>query len=245
MRRDALELIGGEVPDRVAVAADRFRQVFDLDRKGAAARAQDGAGLQIFFEKARVQGRGHDGEFEIGARGGLELEGASEGDVAVEMALVEFIEENRGDAAQLRILNELPQENSFGDEADAGAIGGDVFEADLVADFVAEPAVALGGDAGGEEAGGEPARLEDHDLAVAEQAVIEEDLRDLGGFAGAGRRLEDEAGVGFELGDECVFEFENGQVSRGMGGETSNVQRLNVQRSTGKEEKAAPKEGSR
>ena len=37
------------------------------------------------------------------------------------MALVKFVKENRGDAAQLRILNELAQENSFGDETDAGA----------------------------------------------------------------------------------------------------------------------------
>ncbi len=203
-RRDAFEFIRGQIPDRIAVAADRFRQVFDRDRKGAAARSQDGARLQIFLQKARIQRRGHDGEFEIGARRRLELEGAGERDVAVEMALVKFIEENRGDAAQLRILNELAQEDSFGDEANAGAIGGDVFEADLVADFVAEPAVALGGDARGEETGGEAARLQDHDLAVAKQSVIEEDLRDLGGFSGAGRRLEDEAGVGFELGDESA-----------------------------------------
>ena len=130
------------------------------------------------LEKARIQGRGHNGEFQVGTRRGLELEGARERDVAVEMALVKFIEENRGDAAQLRILDELAEQDSFGDEADAGAVRGDVFEADLVADFVAEPAVALGGDARGEETGGEAARLEDHDLAVAEQAAIEEDLRE-------------------------------------------------------------------
>ena len=129
------------------------------------------------------------------------------------MALVEFIEENRGDAAQLRILNELPEQNSFGDEANAGAIGRDVFEADLVTDFVPEPAIALRGDAGGEEPGREPARLEDHDLAVAQQSMIEKDLWDLGGFAGAGRRLEDEAGAFFQLGDNSMFELEDWQVA--------------------------------
>src|SRR5471032_749876 len=108
------------------------------------------------------------------------------------MALVKFIEENRGDATQLRILNELPQEDSFGHEADAGAIRRDVFEANLVADFFTEPAVTLGSDSRSEEAGREPARLEDHDLAVAKQFMIEEDLRNLGGFSRASRRLEDE-----------------------------------------------------
>jgi hypothetical protein len=37
VRRDALELIGGEVPDRIPVAADRFREVFDLDGELATA----------------------------------------------------------------------------------------------------------------------------------------------------------------------------------------------------------------
>ena len=45
---------------------------------------------------------------------------------------------------------------------------------------------------GGEHPGGEAAGLKDHDLAVLNQAVIEEELRHLGGFAGAGRGREDE-----------------------------------------------------
>ena len=160
----------------------------------------------------------------------LELEGAGQGDVAVEMALVKFIEKNRGDAAQLRILNQLAQENSFGDEANAGAIGGDVFEADLVTDFVTEAAIALGRDARGEETGGEAARLEDHDLAVAEQAMIEQDLRDLGGFSGAGRSLEDEAGMGFELGDELRARVRKSAGPRGAS--EGNVQRPTLRRPT-------------
>ena len=124
------------------------------------------------------------------------MKGPGEGDVAVEMALVKFIEKDRGDAAQVRILDQLPEQYSFGDEADAGALGGKVFEPDLVADFVAEAHVPLGRDAGGEKAGGETARLENDDLAGAEEAMIEEDLGNLGGFAGASGGLEDEAGVG-------------------------------------------------
>ena len=235
VRGDALELIGSEVPDGIAVAADRFREVFDLDGKLAAARGEDGAGLEIFLEQAGIERRGHDGEFQVGARGGLELEGASEGDVAVKMALVKFVEEDRGDAAQLRILDQLAEQNAFGDEADAGALGGEVFETDLVTDFVAEADVALGGDARGKETGGETARLEDDDLAGAEEAVIEEDLGDLGGFAGAGGGLEDEAGVGLEFGDDPLFELEDWQVA---GHRRGNVQRptFNVQRSTGQKE---------
>ena len=73
----------------------------------------------------------------------LQLQRARERDVAVKMALVKFVEENRRHAAQLRILDQLAQQNSFGDEANARPRRRDVFEANLVADFVAEPAVAL------------------------------------------------------------------------------------------------------
>src|SRR2546423_15122210 len=114
------------------------------------------------------------------------------------MALVEFVEKNRGNAAQLRVLNQLAEQDSFGDETNAGARGGNVLEPDLVADFIAEPALSFARDARCEKAGGEPARLEDDDLTVAEKAVIEEDLRDLGGFSGTSRRLDDEAGMGGE-----------------------------------------------
>ena len=51
-------------------------------------------------------------------------------------------------------------------------------------------AVALGGDARRKEPGGKAPGLKDN------EAVIEENLGDLSGLAGAGGGLEDEAGVG-------------------------------------------------
>ena len=143
------------------------------------------------------------------------------------MALVEFVEKNRGDAAQLRILNQLAQENSLGDKTNARLFRRDFFEANLVADFVAEPAAAFEGDAAGEQARGEAARLQDDDLAVAEQAAIEQDLRHLGGFSGTGRRLEDEARPGGERPDDLVLQFVDREIARGH---PANVQRptLNV-----------------
>jgi hypothetical protein len=67
----------------------------------------------------------------------------------------------------------------------------------LVTDFIPEADFALRGDTRGEETGGEAAGLEDNDLAIAEEAVSEEDLGNLGGFTRAGWGLENEAGVGF------------------------------------------------
>lgn len=83
----------------------------------------------------------------------------------------------------------MAEHDAFGDEEDAGVVGGDVFEADLVADFVAEACVAFLCDAGCEHACGDAAGLEDDDLlgwvwGVGE-GLVEEELGDLGGFAGA------------------------------------------------------------
>jgi len=130
------------------------------------------------------------------------------------MALVEFVEKDGGDAAQFRVLNQLAQENAFGDKANPRTPRRDVFETNLVADLIAEPTLPLGGDARGEETSGEAARLKDDDLAVAEEVLIEKNLRNLGGFSGTGRSLDDETGMGFELGDDLLCELENGQVAR-------------------------------
>ncbi len=141
------------------------------------------------------------------------------------MTLVKFIKENRGDAAQLRILNELSQEDSFGHEANPGAIRRNVFEANLVADFFTEPAVALGSDSRSEEASREPAWLQNYDLPDAKRSMIEQNLRDLGGFPRASRRLDDQSGAFFQLGDERVLELENGQVLARHRRGTSNAER--------------------
>ena len=131
------------------------------------------------------------------------------------MALVEFIEKNRRDTAQVRVLNQLAEKNSFGDETDARPRRGDVFEPDLVADLIAEPASAFGRDARCEQSRGETARLEDDDLSVAKEAVIEENLRDLGGFSRAGRGLDDEAGMNAEIFYDRRFEFKDRQIFAG------------------------------
>jgi hypothetical protein len=82
------------------------------------------------------------------------------------VALVEFVEYDGAGAVESRVGEEAAGEDAFGEEAEAGAGPGDVLEADLVADGVAEPLAALGGDEAGGEPGGEAAGLEDEDLAI-------------------------------------------------------------------------------
>ena len=122
---------------------------------------------------------------------------------------MKFVEENGGNAAQCRVVNHLPQQHAFGDETDFGAGGGAVLEADLVADLLAQFHAEFVGHAGGEQPGGEPAWLEHHDLAVAGEAVLEDHLRHLGGFAGAGGRGQDQPLVGLQAVNDVVFNFVN------------------------------------
>ncbi len=162
------------------------------------ARSEHRARREIFFQFVRLERGGHDDQFEIGSLCFLQLQRAREGDVAVEMAFVEFVEENRRDAAQLRILQQLAEENSLSHETDARLFGGDFFETDLVTDLVAEPSATFESDALGEQPRGEAARLQDDDFALAEQSAIEQDLRNLRRFAGTSRRLQDQTRPGGE-----------------------------------------------
>ena len=118
----------------------------------------------------------------------LLVERLGERDVAVKMPLVKFVEENCRDAAQLRVVDHLPQQNAFGHEADFCLRRRDILKADLVADFLAKFDAEFRRDTLGEQSRREPARLKHHDLSVAEQAMFQKHLRHLRGFAGAGGR---------------------------------------------------------
>ena len=48
---------------------------------------------------------------------------------------MKFIEDQRGDATQLRIGQHLTKKNALGDEEDFRFLGGDIVETDLVSDF--------------------------------------------------------------------------------------------------------------
>ena len=105
---------------------------------------------------------------------------------------MEFIEEDGADAGQSRVGLEEAEKESLGDEADARFVADPAVVAGLVADEFADRTFEFGGDAVGDQAGGQAAGLEDDDLAD-DLGVAEEDLRDLGGFSGAGGSGEDQA----------------------------------------------------
>src|ERR1041385_3302556 len=169
------------------------------------ARSEDRTRREISLQLLRLEGGGHDDEAGIGPERFLQMHGAGEGDVAVKMALVEFVAENRGDATEFGILEQLAEKNSLRHKTNARFVRGHFLEADLVTDFAAEAAVALESNAAGKEARGEAARLQDDDLAVAEQTAVEQDLWHLRRFSRAGRRLQDQAWLLRERPNDLVF----------------------------------------
>ena len=82
-------------------------------------------------------------------------------------------------------------------------------------------AVALGSDSCGEHPGGETAGLEYDDFAVAEEVVVEKDLRNLSGFSRASGSFQHNARTTAERGDERLFEFKNGKFAPIQNGDVS------------------------
>jgi hypothetical protein len=163
------------------------------------------------FEGFRVERGGHHHEFEVWAQFLLEGDGTGEGDVAVEVALMKLVENNTSDAFEERVGEHHPQEDTFGDETDAGALGGDAVHPDLVANFVAEALTSFGGNALSEHSSWEAARLEDEDFTRTGELVIQDELGYLRGFSGTGGRLENDSGVCGEGFAEVCAEFVDGE----------------------------------
>ena len=97
-----------------------------------------GALCEEWGEGLGVEGGGHDEEFEVGADGLLDLAEEGEGEVGVDVAFVEFVEDDAGDSVEVGVVEEDAGEDGFGEDADFGFWSVAFFEADVVADFVAE-----------------------------------------------------------------------------------------------------------
>jgi len=203
-----VEFFGGDVPDWHVSGGTR--KIFDVHREGAALRFEDDARRKIFFDAGDVERGGHDDDEQIGSGSFLDLQGASESDVAVEVAFVKFVKENGGDAGEFGVVEHLPEDDAFGDVPDSGLRRGDIVEPDLVTDFLADFAAARLCDPTGEHSRREATRLEDDDFAGAELVAVEEKLGNLSGLTGAGGRGEDEPFALAGGGEKAGANFVNG-----------------------------------
>ena len=77
----------------------------------------------------------------------------------------------------------MAEQNAFGDVPDFRRGGAHTVKPDLVSDLASYRTAALASDARGKHPGGKAAGLQNHDFAAFGESVIEEHLRDLGGFA--------------------------------------------------------------
>ena len=167
----------------------------DVDGVGAAGGGQGRAWIQVALQRDRIKGGGHDADQKIGTAGGLQFHGTRQSEVAVEVAFMKFVEQDGGDFGEIGVADQLPQQNAFGFVFDPRRVAGNVLEADLIADLVAERDAAFVGDTGRQQAGGQAARLQDHHFAARNMTVIQQHLGDLRRFSGSGGCLNDQTPV--------------------------------------------------
>ena len=164
---------GGGIPGLFAL---EVAAIADVDGEGAAGGLdQRTAGEEVLDERGVERG-GHDDEAEVGTavRAFLEAAGFGQGDVAVDVAFMEFVEDDGCDAVEARVVHHAAQEDAFRFVEDAGVAAGAGLHAYAVAHLGAERDAALGRHPSRQHPRRDPAGLEDDDLAaVAGQSRVQ------------------------------------------------------------------------
>src|SRR5258706_639832 len=111
--------------------------------------------------------------------------------IAVQVALVEFVEDNRVDALEGWVGQQATGEDALRDKSQTRTRPDPLFETDLVADRSANLFVEFPGDSSGRQACRDPARLE-HDNFAADET--ENGRWNTGGLPRSRRRFNDQVG---------------------------------------------------
>ena len=138
--------------------------------------AGDGFGIQ--------RGRHHQ-QSEVLAQALLHLQAQRQGQVALQIALMKFVEDDQTDAIQLRVTLNAAGQYALGQDLDPGTRRDLALQAHPETHAVADPITAQAGHAGRGGAGGQPARLQHQDLAPRQPRLIEQGQRYDGGLARA------------------------------------------------------------
>ncbi len=169
---------------RIGLAAE----IAGLDRKGAAFAGDDGRIPQQSGDPRTIERRRHHENAQILTQANLSVARQRQAEIGVERALVKFVEQDRGDARQFRIIENLACKNAFGDDFDPGGARNLRAEAHAVADSLADTLPDGFGHPFGAGAGRDPARLQHHNFPVLQPRRIEQRQRHPRGLARAGRR---------------------------------------------------------
>ncbi len=144
-------------------------QMAGLDRKGAPFAAQALGARNALRHAFAVQGRRHDHEAQIVAQAGLRLQREGQRHVAFDGALMELVEQDRGDSRQRRIALQLAQEEAGRHGFDARLRPHLAVEAHAIADGLAHLLAQHRRHARRRPARRQPPRLQHDDLAALAQ----------------------------------------------------------------------------
>ena len=147
-------------------------------------------GLKVGGHGARIQRGRHDQQLQVGPVTPLEAAQQGDAQVRVQVPFVELVEHHGGDAAQLRIPLQAPQQQALGDEPEARGLRHLLLEAHRITRPLPQRLAQLVRHPRGGQARGEAARLQDPALALAQEAGFQQGWRHAGGLAGTRVRLQ-------------------------------------------------------
>ncbi len=165
----------GEMRDAYRIAAPFARQTRRIE--------------ELCQPLAVERGRHHH-DAQVLAHLRLHVQRQREAEVAGHVPLVEFIEEERADALEHRVVLDHAGEDALGDDLDTRCRGDATLEADAVADRVADLLATLRGHETGGRARGHAPRFQHEDPAPGQPGRIEQRRRHLRGLARARWRFQ-------------------------------------------------------
>ena len=173
----------------------------------------DGLGLQQRAEPRPICRGGHREQAQLGAILALQIEAESQGQIGIDGAFMDLIEDHAGRVLQAGIGQQAANQQPLRHHLDAGGGGDGTVQPGAVADTFTDRLPDQARHAGGGGAGGEAAGFEHDDLAPLPPRRVAQRQRHQRGLAGAGRC--DQNGVGprrksFEQGGQTVTDGQIG-----------------------------------
>ena len=165
------------------------REMRHLDRIAASCTGQP-LRAQPVGQPLPVQGGRHHHDAQVAAQFRLHVQCQRQAKVTGKMALVEFVEHDRANAFQHRIVLQHPGQDAFGDHFYPCARRRLVVEADPVTHGFAHRFAELPGHEARGRTRGNAARFQHHDLAALQPGRIQQGQRHLGSLARARRRFQ-------------------------------------------------------
>ena len=163
-------------------------EIAGLDGKGTAFAGNNRGVAEQLCDARAVERRRHHENPQILAQAGLRIARQRQSHIRIERAFVKLVEQNRGDAGQFRIVENLPREDALGDDFDPRRARHFGTKANAVADGLADALAQSLRHALGAGAGRDPPRLQHDDFFALRPRRIKQRQRHPCGLAGAGRR---------------------------------------------------------